>query len=113
MRGCLILLFSMMLVMCCKVQHNVSEFEYGDKGDTMLVTMFGSYSARQFDSLCNADTLPTDLDEWQTFAAKDYETRRSITVWFYMKENGKFETVYKVESFKDGDSMRITKREIK
>lgn len=99
--------------MCNKVQNNINEFEYGDKGDTMLVSMFGSYSVTQFDSLCKVDTLPTDLNEWELFTTKDYESKRKIRIWFYMKENDKFETVYKVESFKDGDSMKITKREIK
>ena len=81
------------------------------KGDTMMKIMNGNYSFAQFDSMCVADTLPKDFSKWQTLWLKDYETKDKVTLYLYMKECGKTESVYKVEKISD-DSVKIIKRVI-
>ena len=81
------------------------------KGDTMIRTMNGNYSLAQFDSMCVADTIPTDLLKWQNLWVVDYETGSKITLYLYFKENGINESVYRVERVSD-DSVKINKRVI-
>ena len=81
-----------------------------DKADVMIRTMNGHYSIAQFDSLCLADTLPP-IDKWEMLGTRDHETKKVIKLYFFIKENNRYETVYKVEFLND-DSVKIIKREI-
>ena len=83
-----------------------------DKGNIMVNTMKGKYSYAQFDSMCVADTLPTNLGDWKFLGLMEYESRDKHSLFLYMKSNGKYETVYKVEELMN-DSVKITKRIIK
>lgn len=80
-----------------------------EKGDIMVNTMKGKYTYAQFDSMCIADTLPQKLAEWKFLGLREYESRQRASLFLYMKSNGRYETVYKVEETMD-DSVRITKR---
>ena len=82
-----------------------------EQGDKMFVPMKGKYSIEQFDSMCIADTLPRDLSEWQFIGYRDYEDRSKICLYLLLKENGKYETMYRVEGIID-DSVKIIKRVI-
>ena len=42
---------------------------------------------------------------------RDHETKKVIKLYFFIKENNRYETVYKVEFLND-DSVKIIKREI-
>ncbi len=85
-------------------------FSYeSEKGDTMLKTMNGKYSNEQFDSMCVADTLPRSILSWKYIDFKDYETNEKIGIYFFIKERGKTESVYKVEKI-NNDSVKIIKR---
>ena len=83
-----------------------------EKGDIMVNTMKGKYSMAQFDSMCVADTLPRTLTEWKFTGLMEYESRDKHSLFLYMKTNGRYEAVYKVEETMD-DSVKITKRIIK
>lgn len=113
MRICLIFFLSLLLLICCKTPNRIEKYYYEGKGDTMVVSLQGGISNSQFDSICEADTLPNDLEEWQSYSAKDYETGRKFVIWFYMKDKGASETMYRIEKYDDGDSLKITKRDIK
>jgi len=91
---------------------NPKVIEKIDKGDVMVNTMKGKYSYVQFDSMCVADTLPKSLTEWKFLGLKEYESRDKHSLFLYMKSNGRYETVYKVEELMN-DSVKITKRIIK
>ncbi len=77
----------------------------------MIRTMNGAYSIEQFDSMCVADTLPFNLSLWEKTQILDYETKDRVTLYLYMKESGKTESVYKIEKISD-DSVKILKRVI-
>jgi hypothetical protein len=83
-----------------------------EKGDIMVNTMKGKYSMAQFDSMCVADTLPRTLTEWKFIRLVEYESHERNALFLYMKSNGRYEVVYKVEETMD-DSVKITKRIIK
>ena len=91
---------------------NPKVIEKVEKGDIMINTMKGKYSYAQFDSMCVADTLPRELDEWKFLGLVDYETKGRHSLFLYMKSNGRNEIVYKVEEMMN-DSVKITKRIIK
>jgi len=80
-----------------------------EKGDYMFNAMNGKYSYAQFDSMCVADTLPSDLTMWKSIGFVDYETNAKNKLFLYMKSNGRNETMYKVEDTSD-DSIKIIKR---
>lgn len=76
-------------------------------GETMMNTMNGMYSVEQFDSMCVADTLSMDLNEWQFLGVKDYETNDKVYLYSTFKKN----VVYKVEK-SNNDSVKIMKRTV-
>jgi len=103
----LIFILIVFLVASCTPKYLLNEMD--NKGDLMFRPMNEKYSIEQFDSMCVADTLPRSLDGWKFMGLKDYETNEKIYLYFYMKENGKDEVVYRIEKFKS-DSVKITKR---
>ena len=76
-------------------------------GKTMMNTMNGMYSVEQFDSMCVADTLSMNLNEWQFLGVKDYETNDKVYLYSTFKKN----VVYKVEK-SNNDSVKIMKRTV-
>jgi len=81
-------------------------------GNTMINVINKKLSITQFDSLCVADTLPSNLEYWRFLGVKDYESGEKVSLYMYLKFNGKNETTYRAEDTKD-DSIKITKRLIK
>ena len=53
------------------------------------------YNGKQVDSMCVADKLPRDLNDWATSSYTDYETGNNYTRKIYVKEyDGKREMIY-------------------
>lgn len=104
----LIFIFITFLIASCTPKYLLNEMD--DKGDLMFRPMNGKYSNEQFDSMCVADTLPRSLNGWNFMGLKDYETNDKVYLYFYMKENGKDEVVYKIEKINNKDSVKIIKR---
>lgn len=69
------------------------------------------FTPSQFDSICVADSLPSDLNKWHRMAFRDHETRKGEYEYLFIKRLGKGEQVYRLE--KIGTSYKITKREIR
>ena len=83
----------------------------GSGGNMMFNEMNGMYTIYQFDSMCVADTLPSDIRDWQTVSLKDYESNNKI-VWFvYAKFLSDKDVLYRVERV--GSDYRIIKRVVK
>lgn len=104
----LLFIFISFLIISCTPKYILNEMD--GKGDLMLRPMNGNYSIEQFDSMCVADTLPRSLDGWKFMGFKDYETNEKVYLYFYIKENGKNEVVYKLEKINNIDSIKIIKR---
>lgn len=80
-------------------------------GNVMANVINKKMSMAQFDSLCNADTLPNNLGYWQFLGLKEYENNQRVSLFMYMKRNGGNEAVYRVEETMD-DSVKVIKRVI-
>jgi hypothetical protein len=80
-------------------------------GNVMANVINKKMSMAQFDSLCNADTLPNNLGYWQFLGLKEYENNQRVSLFMYMKRNGSNEAVYRVEETMD-DSVKVIKRVI-
>lgn len=102
-------LFLIFLMSC--TTHKVINDNDG-MGDIMMSVMKGKYSLEQFDSMCVADTIPNNLNEWQFIGLKDYETANRVSLFYYVKSKEAYEAVYKVEETMV-DSIKINKRIIK
>ena len=104
------LLFGALLafLVACGSQKQVSKETYGMSMKNAFENVF---SKAQFDSICFADSLPTDLRKWQRTQFRDFETREGETMYLFIKRLGKGEQIYRLEE--RGDSFKITKREIK
>ena len=80
-----------------------------EKSKIISTTMKGKYSMAQFDSMCVADSLPRNLGYWDFLGLKDYESHERASLFFYIKNLGTDDVIYKVEETMD-DSVKITKR---
>lgn len=102
--GFLVFLFCSLLF-CCKttniennIQPKMSNMQYII--DTIIYKGF-------IDSVCVADTIPSDHTQWMPLYQKDYETQFDATQWTYMKAYQT--TVYTIQ-YKDNGKYRFTKR---
>lgn len=69
------------------------------------------YNARQVDSMCVADALPRDLNEWLRKSYNDYETSQYVVRYMYIKElNNNRELIYIVTE--RGDIYAVSKRSV-
>ena len=69
------------------------------------------YSIRQVDSMCVADVLPRDLNDWIHRSYNDYETNDYITRYMYIKElNDNYEMIYIVTP--RGEVYVVSKRKV-
>lgn len=92
----------------CGSQKQVTKVTYGMSMKNAFENVF---SKAQFDSICFADSLPTDLKKWQKTQFRDFETSEGETMYLFIKRLGNGEQIYRLEE--RGDSFKITKREIK
>lgn len=104
-----IFLFSFLMLMACG---SVNSLLTIGKNGLMLLKMNGYYTSLQFDSMCLADTLPTDLMKWDSILLKDHETSSKTVLHYLHVDKDSTEVLYKVEITDYSDSIKITKREI-
>jgi hypothetical protein len=78
-------------------------------GNAMMIAYNQKVSMSQFDSICVADTLPRNLAQWTFLEFKEYELTKRVSLFMYLKRNGKKESMYRVEETMD-DSVKIMKR---
>ena len=103
----LIFLFSLIFLLACGSTNTLYN---NAKGDVMLIGMDGYFTALQFDSMCVADTLPTDLVKWDSILLKDHETGSKTILHYLYVDKDSTEVLYKVEIINNKDSIKITKR---
>ena len=77
--------------------------------EIMLNVFEGYYNKCQFDSICVADTLDMDLNNWLIVPLRDYETKKNVSQYIYIKSLGKHESIYRVYKI-DDNTYKITKR---
>ena len=69
------------------------------------------FSQWQLDSLCNADKLPTNLNDWINRGYQDYETKVYVARYMYIKElNDNYEMIYIVTP--RGEIYVVSKRRV-
>lgn len=66
------------------------------------------FTKSQFDSVCNKDSLPTDLSLWLSNHMRDYETREAMYRYMYIKRMDSLEVIYILDL--DGDKYNFSKR---
>ena len=81
-------------------------------GNVMMNSINKKMSIYQFDSLCIADTLPRSFEYWELLGLKEYEDKKAVSLFMYIKRSGTDESVYRVEETMD-DSVKVIKRIIK
>ena len=75
-----------------RIQNNTQErYSY-----SMQILFDKNFSLYQFDSLCVADTIPRGLEKWRKADFNDYETKRLVVEYYYIKRLGKNEAVYRL-----------------
>ena len=92
-----------------KDETNDTEIVMGTTQNMYQVTH--EYNARQIDSMCVADVLPRDLNDWIRRAYNDYETMEYVTRYMYIKElNDNREMIYIVTP--RGEIYVVSKRKV-
>lgn len=94
---------------CSSSKNTHSETQPQETYEIMFNVFEGYYSKCQLDSICIADTLDMDLNNWIVVPLKDYETKKNVSQYVYIKSLGKHETIYRVYKI-DDNSYKITKR---
>lgn len=56
-------------------------------GDVQLVQYNKEYTISQFDSLCDADTISSELKNWETVPLLDEESKTPIKRYLYIKDS--------------------------
>ena len=81
--------------------------------ETFGISMYNAFEKEfnrlQFDSICNADKLHKDLNNWYCFAAKEGDTGKLLVEYMYIKYNKDQEIIYRLIPI-DDNTFHITKR---
>lgn len=64
----------------------------------------------QLDSICVADTLIADLNEWFPSYFVDEETGKTIAKYIYIKQNSKLRTFYILTIYEDKNKFKMVIR---
>ena len=91
---------------CATSTHSFISQEY----DNEMFNFFeGYYTYQQFDSICVADTLDKDLENWHMLPLRDYESKDNVSQYIYIKSLGENESIYRLQIINDS-TYKITKR---
>jgi len=95
----------------CKTTENniVDDTEQVNYGMSMYNAFEKEFTKEQFDSICRADRISNNLNNWHLFASKDGETKEIIVEYLYIKYANKTEYVYRLIKNND-NNYKITKR---
>ena len=78
-------------------------------GASMRILYNRDFTRHQFDSICEADTIPSDLKLWKRYSTKDFETDSVIVEHLYIKRLGVNEEIFRL-MVKGDDRYNIYKR---
>ena len=101
-----LIMFALIIASCGT--NKVSTEKYAG-GKVMKNAFEAVFTNLQFDSICNADTLPSKLESWRKMNYKDFETKQIKTQYLFIKRLGKQESIYRLEPT-DDSNYKITKR---
>lgn len=101
-----LIMFTLVIVACGT---NKASTENYAGGKIMKNAFEAVFTNLQFDSICNADTLPSKLESWRKMNYKDFETNQIKTQYLFIKRLGKQESIYRLEPI-DDSNYKITKR---
>lgn len=77
-------------------------------GEVMRNEYESNFTKEQFDSICNVDSLPSDLTLWLGNHLRDYETKNVMYRYMYIKRMDSLEVIYILD--KDNNNYKISKR---
>ena len=77
-------------------------------GEVMKNEFENVYSKSQFDSICKEDGLPSDLSLWLSNHMRDYETKKAMYRYMYIKRMDSLEVIYILD--KDAEKYNLSKR---
>lgn len=111
---CLFLLIGLSLN-CCglfkKVQKQTKPI--GNEIYDVMISRTMDINAYQLDSICVADTLERNIDEWISNSFIDYTTENIITKKMYIKQNSKKQqTIYVLTLIDDNNYNIVIRQEI-
>lgn len=106
-----ILIFVLSLSLCysCKTKEEVIDNTEITFGGQMYNAFEDYFTVIQFDSICTADRISNNLNNWHKLYAKDGETKQPTTIYMYIKSLGRTECVYRLVKHSD-KKYKITKR---
>lgn len=94
------------IILSCSSGKSISD---GDVYSPIMKNAFeGIFTALQFDSICHADSLPTNVEKWQQMPIQDFETGDKKIEYLFIKSMGKNEQIYRLE--KRNENYFISKR---
>ncbi len=108
MRKILFIAFISFLFACGSTQKGIETNAYGSSMKNAFERLF---TKPQFDSICVADSLPTDLNKWHKMQIRDFESKDGKDMYLFIKKLGLNEQIYRIEVI--GENFKITKRETK
>lgn len=83
MRKILIFITAMAIVFSCSTSRKAVKTDYGFSMQMLIDKPFTEW---QLDSICKADTLSTNLEDWLNTEFESYETGRTIYKYIWIKQ---------------------------
>ena len=103
-------MLTIFIFVCCGSYNYVDTSKYGQSMEQSYNKMF---SIEQFDSICKADNISYNLDDWEKMPIQDDETEAYEYMYMYIKSIDNTQCIYRLEKTSYKDSVRITKRTTK
>lgn len=101
-----LLVFLVLMVCAC----TTTKLPYTQEYDNIMLNEYeGYYTPYQLDSICVADTLEPNLNNWHIIGLRDDETKENVSQYLYIKTLGEKESIYRVQKI-DDNTYKITKR---
>ena len=76
-------------------------------GKQYIKSEYYKYSRTEFNKKCYSEAIPSELSKWYTASYKDYETKKEVKGYVYIKQNDKevLPVTYRLSTKVEKDSL--------
>ena len=105
-----IFIFIQIIAFACSTSKELVKPEDSEMTFGVMMNAFEDYyTLSQFDSICIADNLNPNLQDWGKLKLTDYETKEKFIQYLFIKSLGNNEQIYRVQ-FVNDSIVKVTKR---
>lgn len=106
----LLILIAISMVGCGLFKKSHKTEKTDEPYDVIYSRTIDNLTLAQFDSICVADTLLGQLNDWYSSSFIDYNTQKTVFKHIYIKQNSKLRTFYILTLYEETGKMKMTIR---